>query len=330
MKKILFVLLVMGLALSSGPVWAKDGFYIGGDLGIAVAPGMDLDGTDDDVGTTCDGYINKRDESGNYLMPPGDCDPPPSAWFHNGIDGGTGLLAGASLGYRMGSFRAEAEYFYRGTTYDSTAAETIIQDKVTTEKAKRELDTVDGAVDDVLSHNFFANLYYDYRSDSKFTPYVGFGVGFSRVSLDYFGVFARRVDPERVTTFADVEDFDPDDYYAALDQGREPALQPCQTTVCEDLNRNVAGTTTIGRAKLSDTLFGYQVVAGVDYQVSEPVSIGLKFRWADFGEFEDEREWDQLRSHPSARGPDGARVRYKMSTNDIQFWGVSLNMKYQF
>ena len=87
----------------------------------------------------------------------------------------------------------------------------------------------------------------------------------------------------------------------------------------------------IARAKLSDTLFGYQLIAGVDYQVSEPVSIGLKFRWADFGEFEsDPREWDQLRSHDSARSPGGARVQYTAMTEDIQFWGVSLNMKYQF
>ena len=42
---------------------------------------------------------------------------------------------------------------------------------------------------------------------------------------------------------------------------------------------------------MSDTLFGYQVLAGVDYQMSEPVTIGLKFRWADFGEFEDESEY---------------------------------------
>ena len=97
-----------------------------------------------------------------------------------------------------------------------------------------------------------------------------------------------------------------------------------------DLNRRLAGTTTYGRAKLSDTLFGYQVIAGVDYQVSEPVSIGLKFRWADFGEFEDGREWDKLRSHPSSNRRPGDPVRYIMSTDDIQFWGVSLNMKYQF
>ena len=42
MKKFLFVLLVMGLVLSSGPVWAKDGFYLGMDLGVAVAPEMDV------------------------------------------------------------------------------------------------------------------------------------------------------------------------------------------------------------------------------------------------------------------------------------------------
>ena len=44
---------------------------------------------------------------------------------------------------------------------------------VNVEKAQQELDLQDGGLDDVLSHNFFANLYYDYRSDSKFTPYVG-------------------------------------------------------------------------------------------------------------------------------------------------------------
>ena len=138
----------------------------------------------------------------------------------------------------------------------------------------------------MLSHNFFANLYYDYHSDSKFTPYVGFGVGFAQVSLDFYNRWTRNSDPDLIPTFdkADAE-------------GQELANR-------ERLNQQLAGTTSIGRAKLSDTLFGYQVIAGVDYQVSEPVSIGLKFRWADFGEFEDGREWDQLRSHDSAIGPE--------------------------
>ena len=319
MKKFLFVLLVMGLVLSSGPVLAKDGFYIGGDLGIAVASEMDMKGNDNDYDTPCDKDINptgfQTNENSGGLESPKDCSVVPkerqSLWFHNGIDGGTGLLAGVALGYRLGNFRVEGEYFYRGTTYDSTAASTIVKDPETTRKVREELDALDGSVDDVLSHNFFANLYYDYHSDSKFTPYLGLGVGFASVSLDYFGVFKRKADPTAIKTFDDTVD-------------------GSDAETARNLNRTLAGTTTIGRGKLSDTLFGYQVIAGVDYQVSEPVSIGLKFRWADFGEFEDGREWDQLRSHPSTNLRPGDPVRYIMSTDDIQFWGVSLNMKYQF
>ena len=303
MKKILFVLVVMGLVFSSAPVLAKDGFYIGGDLGIAMAPGMDVTSSDNDTRTVCDGFINPN--------PAADCVRTPSSW-PNEFDGGTGILAGAALGYRMGSFRVEGEYFYRSATHDSMdPIDDVGGAAVNVEKARQELDLQDGGLDDVLSHNFFANLYYDYRSNSKFTPYVGFGIGFSQVSLDYFNRWRRNADPQYISTFDDV---------AGLTQDEK-----------DDLNRKVAGTTTIARAKLSDTLFGYQVIAGVDYQVTDPVSIGLKFRWADFGEFEsDPREWDQLRSHESALGPGGGRVRYKVMTDDIQFWGVSLNMKYQF
>ena len=294
MKKFLFVLVVTGLVFSSGPVLAKDGWYMGMDLGVAMAPGMDVTSSDDDVGTRCDPFVNP-----NAAL---DCDRSPSSW-DNELDGGTGVLAGVALGYRLGSFRVEGEYFYRGTTHDDIDEVDEFGDTVNRMKQDQELDLYNTGVDDVLSHNFFGNLYYDYHSDSKFTPYVGFGVGFAQVSLDYYGIFRRNHDPSRITTFP---------------QNAK-------------LNQKLAGTTTIGRAKLSDTLFGYQVLAGVDYQVSEPVTIGLKFRWADFGEFEsDPREWDQLRSHTSAISLDGPPIRYKMMTDDIQFWGVSLNMKYQF
>ena len=63
MKKFLLVLMVMGLVFPSGTVLAKDGFYMGMDVGVAVAPEMDVDtgglddwSTDEDVisGTRCD------------------------------------------------------------------------------------------------------------------------------------------------------------------------------------------------------------------------------------------------------------------------------------
>lgn len=64
MRNFLFVLLALGLVFSSGQVWAKDGLYIGMDLGIAVAPGMDVSSSDNDVGTTCDGFINNDGSGG--------------------------------------------------------------------------------------------------------------------------------------------------------------------------------------------------------------------------------------------------------------------------
>ena len=320
MKKNLLVLMVLALVVSSGPVWAKDGFYMGMDLGIAVAPGMDMESWDNDVPTQCDGFIN-NDGSGNDLVPPRrDCTQSSRddfSWIQQ-FDGGTGLLAGVALGYRLGSFRVEGEYFYRGTTYDDTIdnVQLLPSGEPFQGGKEGELSYTEAGVDDVLSHNFFANLYYDYRSDSKFTPYVGFGVGVGQASLDFFNRWTRNYDDRDIPTFTNDKDIE--------------GISEAELEDRELLNQRVAGTTTIGRAKLSDTLFGYQAIAGVDYRVSEPVTIGLKFQWADFGEFEDGEEWDQLRSHESTVRPGGARVRYTAMTEDIQFWGVSLNMKYQF
>ena len=82
------------------------------------------------------------------------------------FDDGRGILAGLALGYRMGNFRAEGEYFYRSATHDSTD---VPYDSATNYDPGTDpgFQTVIDGVDDVLSHNVFANLYYDFRSDSK-------------------------------------------------------------------------------------------------------------------------------------------------------------------
>ena len=168
-----------------------------------------------------------------------------------------------------GKVRAEFEYFYRTTTYnDRTGAR--VGDEVSLGKIDQEIETVEGGLDDVLSHNFFGNLYYDFTSKSRFTPYLGIGVGVAPVSLDYSSRWKRNDNPDFITTFVD-----------------------------RDLNAKLAGTTTIGTAKLSDRVLGYQVLGGGDYKVNDSISVGIKFRWADFAEFMDGAEWDQLRSHDS-------------------------------
>ena len=287
----------MGICGHALAAEAEEGVYIGIDLGLAIAPGLNTFGSDNDVGTKCDTFINP-----NRIEVTNECDvhPPPSAW-KNDFNEGAGILSGLTLGYRWGNFRGEGEYFYRATTHDDRSNDVRIGDDVTLGKLDQELDLVDEGIDDVMSHNAFANLYYDIPTTTKFTPYIGVGVGIAHVAFDYFGRFRRNINPGAITTFND------------------PIMK----------NR-IAGTTTIAQAKLTDTLLGYQALAGVDYRVSDQVSLGVKVRWADFGEFSAGREWDQLRSHDSAIGPSGQRVQYEITTDDIQFFGASLSVKYHF
>jgi opacity protein-like surface antigen len=275
-------------------------WYIGMELGAAFAQKMKVVGMDNDVATTCDRFFVTDTSNAQG------CNPPPSEWS-NEVGMGSGVVAGLALGYRIQNLRVEGEYFYRRVSRDETTPLDIF-DEVTRDKAEQELEIADAGIRNVLSHNLFANLYYDFHSERKLTPYLGIGAGTARTSLDYFVRFKRNTRPEAITTFPN----HPDGTIA-------------------DLNRLVAGTTTIGNPRLKDTLFGYQALAGLDYRVSDAFTMGLKVRWTGyFGKFEDRGEWDQLRSHDSARSPGGARVVYTITTEDLTSWGISLATKYQF
>lgn len=322
MKKFLFVLLVMGVVVSSGPVLAKDGVYMGMDLGVAVAPDMDVqtggfdDWTTDAAPETFSGVLCDQTIFGDVQTPQGACGEDPAKWgpANESFDGGSGILAGLAVGYRLGSFRVEGEYFYRGTRYGSTDepgfpnADGTVWYPSSSKQYGGDGATGGGgaedAVDNLMSHNVFANVYYDYRSDSKFTPYVGVGLGLAQVSVQYRTRWHRNPNGDEINT-----------------------IKPPYDVA---LNQRLAGLLTHDEATMSDTLFGYQALAGVDYQVSEPLTIGLKFRYAMFGEFEDESEYTKLRGHASVAGNSLKPVTYYVRTDDIQFWGVSLNMKYQF
>lgn len=93
----------------------------------------------------------------------------------------------------------------------------------------------------------------------------------------------------------------------------------------------MAGTVTSEQADLSDTLFGYQVLFGVDYALTESLSLGVKGRWVNFDDFKDSSPWDRLRSHDSQLRLDGSEpVLHHIPTDDIEMFGVSLNLKYHF
>ena len=273
------------------------GTYIRMDLAATVAPALTVRGSDNDWSTRCDRIINPLGvEIGD------DCNaPPPRSSWTSAFGGGAGVRAGLALGYDWGAVRMEAEYFSRMTAY-SDVSELDVFDDLTLDKREQEIELAQGSVDDLRSHNVFVNVCYDYAPlPSAWITYVGVGVGVERASLDYASIWKRNDDPDRIATFED------------------PLMRA-----------KLAGTTTIGDGRLTDAMVGYQVFAGVDYRLRDPVTLGVKFRWAEFGEFASEpTPWNQLRSHESSVGR-GDVIRYQITTDDVRFWGLSLSLKYQF
>ncbi|MDE2876519.1 MAG: outer membrane beta-barrel protein [Gemmatimonadota bacterium] len=275
---------------------AQEGAYLEWAIGAVIAPGLRVTGTDNDVGTKCDLIINPTRAETN-----GECDtqPPATAWY-NEVGGARGMLAGVTAGYATRRLRLEAEYLYRSAAYNARAP-TVIGDAVTLDKAEQELEVADGGVGDVAAHHWFANVHYHIAPGSRLRPHIGIGAGWARMSLDYFSRWKRNDDPAAITTFVD------------------PVLKA-----------KIAGTTTIGEGRLSDSMPGYQVLAGADYLLRDGVSLAVKVRRADFGDFDSGgREWLQLRSHDSTVGP-GHRVLYSVSTGDTSFWTASFGMKYRW
>ncbi len=294
--RLLIMLVAFMLAVAS-PAFAADGWYIGMDIGVAGGSGMGVTGKDNDHPSKCDRFINPDDSE----VTAGECGPNPAGdTWESQIGSNLGIIAGASAGYKWNSLRFEGEYFYRGHNYTDTDRDTVAAGGADA-KSLQELSALEAAVDSLTSHNFHANVYYDFHNSSKFTPYVGFGVGLARVDMDYYSRFARESDPVNISTF------------------KGPAL-----------NAKLAGTTSTGRNTFSDVVISWQAIAGVDYQLTEPMSIGLKFRWTDLGDFSgDPVAWDQLRSHAS-NNKRNDMVKYSAMTNDLTFWAMTLSMKYAF
>ena len=100
-----------------------------------------------------------------------------------------------------------------------------------------------------------------------------------------------------------------------------------------EIRRNLAATTTSKQAELHDRLTAYQMLGGVDYAMSDAVSLGIKGRWVRFGRFAAEDiEWERLRSHASElRLDDSEPVRFRIRTDGaLSFVSVSLAMRYTF
>ncbi len=295
------------------PVWAQagSGFYVSGDLGVNIASGLDTTGTSNDRASVCDEYINPRYREMERCTGP---DRSVGGRWENEFDGATGILAGAAAGYSfaghnpnqpLGGLRVELEYFYRQSNYDQTA-DIPLGVGTQGQKLRDEIVQATDRIGSMTSHNLFGNLFYDFVNTSRFTPYLGIGGGVGFTDMEYGSVWARNDDPTNISTGVGLPNED-------------------------EVRRNLAKTVSVGQATLSDVLLGFQVLFGVDYAVTESTSLGLKGRWVRFGSFSDDFIWDPLRSHaPNLRLDGSEPVSGRLKTDDVEFFGVSVNLKYHF
>ncbi len=288
-------------------------FYISTELGVGIGNSLDTYSSDNDFPTLCDKHLDPDNLfSPAGITEPGGC-PAGDSW-NSSFDGSTGIIAGAALGLKTDfGPRIEAEYSHLGLQYNMTSTLSGggagIEDK-----SQQELVRAEERIGGVTINSFFVNAYYDLPVSGRFRPYAGGGVGFGMVELEYDSVFARNLDPGAIKT-ADGATYN--------GNGNEAADRAA-------LHERIAGTTTTASQTLEDTVFGYQVVVGVDYMLTDRASMGLKGRWVKYGKFGDGEEWDQLRSHASNNGEGTDTVVYMVETEDLSAFGISLVMKYAF
>ena len=82
----------------------------------------------------------------------------------------------------------------------------------------------------------------------------------------------------------------------------------------EEIRRNLAATTTSKQGELGDRRSAFQALAGADWDAA---SVGLQARYVRSDPFEDETDWERLRSHASQLRLDGSEpVTFRIRTEE--------------
>ncbi len=276
---------------------AEDGFYVGVEAGVSISGDVGISQSGVNHPTRCDTllYADPGDAPTDDVCTNND----PAALFSNSFGPGAGFAGAATFGYALGSFRFEAEYLNRrqGSEEKPVSLGSRTNDPLATKQSEwREDDPPSEGINDFGAQHFFFNVYYDFRNESRWTPYLGGGVGLGLIEMRYKARFSRKAD-----------------------------LGP------EEWQRAAAGTVSIIDTNLEGTAFGFQVAGGVDYALSDDVSIGTKIRWTRFRGFEEkDKLWESIRSHAPVRADGTTPFTTDLDLDAISNWTVTGGLKYHF
>ncbi len=304
MALVLCMLAIVSFPLKSAAANGEDGshrgFYFGMQAGLSLPGEYEFTRTNNGISTNCDQWLQAETLNDGTMvpLPLSQCSPRVLPASPNVFDLGRGILAGVQAGYSLKNLRIEVEYFRRGQS-GSLLPLIVPGDEKQAEFVERS-----EKISDFRSDNLFVNLNYGFSGmmAPNVTPYLGAGVGFTRQQMFYSAASIRTNDRERMRQL-----------------GR---------------NTHAAGLASLADDTLSDRMFGFQMLAGVDYAMTERFSAGLKLRYGRTGEFLDgENQWRLLRGHESTVGPASGTgydmpVLYEIKGSRSDFWGVSLGLRY--
>lgn len=278
---------------------ARRGLYAGIELGASESRSIKSTRTNVGIPTNCDQWLPAVEVGGlNLPLPADQCQPRTLPASTSQFDPDTGWLASVQVGYAgLGPFRIEAEYQHRRHSGEKVSL------FVPGDPKQKEFSVRDEEISRLMSDSLFANLYYDFKKPllASWIPHVGAGIGLSRIEIDYSAISTRRDEAALL----------------ALDPPRHPAA---------------ANQSSIADKTLSDWLWSYQLIAGMDRTLAEHMVFGIKLRYAStLGGFRDDgHSWAILRGHASTVAPGGAPVQYGISTHRQSHWGLSLGLRYHF
>ncbi len=299
----------MALMLSADAAAAQQrgrGFYVEVDFGLTQAAGLGSTVVAVTTPTKCDRLLYADPAMAPNGLP--ECtDTTPKALSSTGFSPGPGFTGGFRAGYAVDPLRVELEYRARTHGPDESPLIESTTNQAVVSKSS-EWSTVyppTEALTDYGAHQLFANVHHDFTNDSRWTPSVGVGAGMARTSLQY----SRRL--LRKTIGEGYQDVDP-----PLTVADRPAA--------------AAGTLSLLEPTVTGTVFGFQMLAGVDYAVGEGTSIGLGAHWARFGELTQGVTWTFVRSHAPVRADGVTPFSGDVTLDGLEYWAVTLGLKHRF
>ena len=275
----------------------NSGFYVGIELGRSAGPALNSTRTNTGIPTNCDQWLKPVVIDGVQLPLPADqCQPRELPANANAFALGSGPLAGIAVGYAgEGPFRFEAEVFHYRRGGDK------VDLVVPGDPKQKEFSVREEEIGDLRADNLFVNVYYDFAglAGSGLRPYIGIGAGASHVGIDYSATSIRRGV----------------DALLALEPPRHP---------------DAANKVSHASASLSDRLWSYQLIVGVDYPLARGRVVTGKLRYGRaLQDFVDTgNPWRSLRGHESTVAPGGAPVHYGIAIPRPSFWVLSIGLKF--